>query len=113
MADEPDHEALKRLEERLAEVKRAHQPAPPKDEHYSQASLGWRMVIELVSGLGVGFAIGYGLDTVFGTLPLFLVVFVLLGFAAGVRVMLRTAKEVGDGSQADRSAGGYDGDKGN
>lgn len=113
MADEPDHEALKRLEERLAEVKRAHQPEPPKDEHYSQASLGWRMVIELVSGLGVGFAIGYGLDTVFGTLPLFLVVFVLLGFAAGVRVMLRTAKEVGDkqigGSQADRSAG----DKGN
>lgn len=105
MAEEPDHEALKRLEDRLAEARRAHEPKPPVEEHYSKASLGWRMVIELVSGLGVGFAIGYGLDTVFDTLPLFLVVFVLLGFAAGVRVMLRTAKEVSGDTAAERSAG--------
>lgn len=57
--------------------------------------MAWRMVIELVTGLGVGFGIGYGLDMLFGTLPLFLVLFVLLGFAAGVRVMLGTARELG------------------
>lgn len=51
------------------------------------------MVIELVAGILIGFAIGYGLDAVLGTMPIFLVVFILLGFAAGVRVMMRTATE--------------------
>jgi ATP synthase protein I len=38
--------------------------------------------------------LGYGLDVLFGTLPVFLVVFTLLGFAAGVNVMMRTSKEI-------------------
>ena len=52
------------------------------------------MVIELVVGMLLGLAIGFGLDALFGTRPVFLVVFALLGFAAGVRTMLRTAEEV-------------------
>ena len=30
----------------------------------------------------------------FGTIPLFLVLFILLGLAAGIRVMMRTAAEL-------------------
>jgi ATP synthase protein I len=97
MPVDPDPDRLKRLEDRIAEAKRATAPAPPKDEHYSQASQGWRMVIELVSGLGIGFVIGYGLDWLFGTLPIFLVAMTLLGFAAGVKTMLRTAQEIQKG----------------
>lgn len=67
---------------------------PHMEEHYSQAQAGWRMVIELVTGLLVGFGIGYGLDSLFGTLPIFLVLFTMLGLAAGVRVMMRTAQEL-------------------
>ncbi len=52
------------------------------------------MVIELVAGLGIGFGIGYSLDRFFGTLPLFLVLFVLLGLAAGIKTMIRSADEV-------------------
>ena len=52
------------------------------------------MVIELVAGLGIGFAMGYGLDWLFGTLPIFMVLFTLLGLAAGVKTMLRSAQEV-------------------
>jgi ATP synthase protein I len=52
------------------------------------------MVIELVVGMVLGLGIGWGLDALFGTRPVFLVVFALLGFAAGVRTMLRTAEEV-------------------
>ncbi|GHE03393.1 ATP synthase protein I [Allgaiera indica] len=87
---------MKRLEERIAEAKRAATPKPkPRIEtNLGQANYAWRMVTELVAGLGIGFVIGYALDAWLGTKPLFLVVFILLGFAAGVNVMLRTAKEM-------------------
>jgi ATP synthase protein I len=52
------------------------------------------MVIEMVSGLGIGFGIGYGLDSLFGTIPIFLVLFTMLGLAAGVKTMLNSAKEI-------------------
>ncbi len=55
---------------------------------------GWRMVTELVVGMLMGLGIGYGLDHLLGTLPLFLIIFIMLGFAAGVRTMMRTAEEV-------------------
>lgn len=100
MAEEPDPERLKRLEKRIAEVRKSQEPAPRADDHYSQASQGWRMVIELVSGLGIGFVVGYGADYLLGTLPWFLVTFTLLGFAAGVKTMLRTAQEVQRGQMA-------------
>ncbi|MGO4852590.1 AtpZ/AtpI family protein [Phaeovulum sp. W22_SRMD_FR3] len=103
MSSEPsddDAKKLSQLETRIAEAKKALEPKARADEHFSQANLAWRMVIELVSGLGIGFGIGYGADVVFGTLPIFLVVFTFLGLAAGVRVMMRTAAEVGAGEVA-------------
>ena len=104
MSDEPDPERLKALEERLAATKRANAPKPTVEDHYSAASQGWRMVIELVAGLAIGFGVGYGLDSLFGTMPLFLVLFILLGFAAGVKTMLRTAQEIQTRKQAEPSA---------
>ena len=93
---EPDAaDRLAALEAKLAARRAAD--VPPKahsEEHYSQAQLAWRMVIELVAGLGIGFGIGYGLDSLFGTLPIFLVLFIFLGLAAGVKTMLRSAQEV-------------------
>lgn len=43
-----------------------------------------RVSVELVAALAVGVAIGWGLDRWLGTMPLFLVIFVLLGGAAGI-----------------------------
>ena len=57
-------------------------------------SLAWRMVIELVVSVMVGAAMGWGLDWLFGTLPAFLIVMSLFGFAAGVRMMMRAAEEL-------------------
>lgn len=93
MADADEKERMRALEKRLAEVRGRGAGRSSVAESHSQAQLGWRMVIELVSGLLVGFAIGYGLDSLFGTLPVLMVIFTLLGFAAGVRVMLRSAAE--------------------
>jgi ATP synthase protein I len=92
----PDDHAsrLKALEDRIKAAKGSETEKHHSEEHYSQAQVAWRMVIELVAGLGIGFGIGYGLDSLFGTLPIFLVLFVFLGFAAGVKTMMRTAQEV-------------------
>lgn len=100
MSGEPDPDRLRALAEKLAEVRRARVRPRRGDEDFSAASQGWRMVIELVAGLGIGFGIGYGLDSLLGTLPLFLVLFTVLGFAAGVKTMLRTAREIQDAKQA-------------
>jgi len=98
----PDQrQQMEQLEAKLAAAKQRGAPKPRADEHYSQANMAWRMVIELVAGLGIGFGIGYGLDVLFGTLPIFMVLFVMLGLAAGVKTMLRTAKEIQDKQQAE------------
>jgi len=94
MVDPADKDRLAKLDKRIKDLKGAKAPVSKIEDTHSQAHLAWRMVIELVAGIVIGFGIGYGLDTVFGTIPLFLVLFVLLGFAAGVRVMMRSVKEV-------------------
>ena len=105
MSDDPDPQRLEALKKRIAAARQTPAPRPRPDADLSAASQGWRMVIELVSGLGIGFGIGYGLDLLFGTLPVLLVLFTLLGFAAGVKTMLRTAAEVQAAGRADKSAG--------
>lgn len=97
MTEPSDQERLKALEDRIKAVKgEAAQPSAAAGiaEGHNQAQLAWRMVIELVVGIAIGFGIGFGLDHLFGTMPLFLVTFILLGLAAGIRVMMRTAAEV-------------------
>ena len=69
MADKPappDPDRLKSLDERLTRLKGSQASPPKTEEHYSQAQVAWRMVTELVAGLGIGFGIGYGLDALFG-----------------------------------------------
>jgi len=91
MAEEPDPERLRLLEERIAKAKAAERKPRADKGSFSQGEAAWRMVIELVTGMALGLAIGYGLDVLFGTMPVMIVVFSLLGFAAGVRTMLGTA----------------------
>ncbi len=96
MAEDPEKARLDALEARIQAAKGGDEP-PKKahqDEHYSQAQLAWRMVIELVAGIVIGFGIGFGLDRLLGTGPFLMIVFLGLGFAAGVRTMMRSAAEV-------------------
>lgn len=50
----------------------------------SPLGVGLRVGLELVAALLVAVAIGYGLDRLFGTLPILTVVFIPIGGAAGV-----------------------------
>jgi ATP synthase protein I len=94
MSDGPDPDRMNALEEKLKAKRKAMTPVPAEEHHLSQAQAGWRMVTELVVGLLLGFGFGYGLDLFFETLPIFLIIFTMLGFAGGVRAMMRTAKDI-------------------
>ena len=89
-----DNDPLRDLGAKIESAKQNSVDKPKVEDHHSGLQHAWRMVIELVSGLAVGFGLGYGLDIAFGTLPIFMIIFTLLGFVAGIRTMLSTAKEV-------------------
>ena len=89
-----DNDPLRGLGEKIKSAKRSYEDELKVEDHHLGLQHAWRMVIELVSGLAIGFGLGYGLDVFFGTLPIFMIIFTLLGFVAGIRTMLSTAKEV-------------------
>ena len=103
MEQDPDPNRLRALEDRIEKLKGK---GPVKRTGtgvvFSQGEVAWRMVVELVTGMVLGLAIGFGLDVLFGTRPIFLVIFSLLGFGAGIRVMLGTARQMA--KDAERSA---------
>lgn len=57
----------------------------------SAMARGFRLSSELIAGVLVGFVIGWGIDRWLSTTPLAIIVFVLLGFAAGVLNLMRAA----------------------
>jgi ATP synthase protein I len=46
----------------------------------------------LLAGIVLGFAVGYGLDRLFGTLPLFLLLGVFAGFAVALYAVFMETK---------------------
>ena len=102
LVDGPDPKRLNALEKRLEAKRQERAPKPTEEHHVSQAQAGWRMVTELVVGLLLGFGLGFGLDSALGTLPIFLIIFTMLGFAGGVRAMMRSAEEIGKKNADDK-----------
>lgn len=88
---------LKRLDDRLADIRgeRDGQADRTGDgDRATQASAmarGLRLSSELVAGVLLGAAIGWALDRFLSTSPWGLIVFLLLGFAAGVLNVMRAA----------------------
>jgi ATP synthase protein I len=86
---------LRDLGERLGR----HHPDRPSDSEPGQRptadpsaiARGFRLSTELVAGVLVGAGIGWLLDRWLGSSPLGMIVFLLLGFAAGVLNVMRAA----------------------
>lgn len=91
-AQQNDLDRLNELEKRIKAAKGEDTQSTPEGKDYRGAELGWRMVTELVTGIALGGGIGYAIDYYAGTTPFALIAFVLLGFAAGIKTMLNTAK---------------------
>jgi ATP synthase protein I len=93
---------LQRLGDRLADANRPSEnvDGSRKGVDHSAYARGFRMSTELVAGVLVGAIIGWLLDRWLGITPWGLIVFLLLGFAAGVLNVMRAAGVVRD--QSDR-----------
>src|SRR5205807_738420 len=90
------------LDQRLSEIRdsrklRTDQPGTESGDTAARTSamaLGFRLSSELVAGVVVGAAIGWGFDRLLSTSPFGLIVFVLLGFIAGVVNVVRSAGRI-------------------
>ena len=91
--DEEPVEPVKSFDQRLRDARirqgldvPAAPPNPSRasDADFSAAAVFFRVGVELVSALLVGLLIGWGLERLLGTRPLFLIRFVMLGGDAGI-----------------------------
>ena len=85
---------LEKLDRKLEEFKSKKEKDSPK--RIKVQNDGWRMIIELVTGMLLGVSLGLGLDYMIGSEPIFLIIFSLLGFMAGVKTMMATAKKMNE-----------------
>ena len=104
----PDEAALSArlgsLDHRLSEIRDSRkigtdQPGSESGDGAARASamaLGFRLSSELVAGVVVGAGIGWGFDRLLSTSPFGFIVFLLLGFVAGVVNVVRSAGVASD-----------------
>ena len=101
---EDDDQRLARLRGSLARVREAREAERPGQAEAHEApkgdsgiSLGLRAGSEFVSATVVGAGIGWALDRLVGTNPIFLILFFFIGVAAGVWNVIRLTSPKGGG----------------
>ena len=87
----PDDAALKALKARIQAQQGADEKKPAEGATFSDAGLGYRILVELCVAVGLGVFIGLQVDKYFATKPFGLIIFVLLGFGAGIMTVIRVA----------------------
>ena len=116
MTNDPDKAALEKLGTRLNEAKSDHVDPTriadkPGSEKGNALGLAFRVGVELISAVAVGTAIGWGLDKWLDTRPWLMLVFIVIGGAAGIINVYRMASGFGyaAGYQKNNSNTGSDG----
>lgn len=96
---DPDYRDIKRRLDRLGDelrhAKKEEAPSDPTADARGRAmGMAFRLATELVAGVFVGGGIGWVLDYWLGTAPILLIVFLLLGIAAGLLNSIRAAQRM-------------------
>ena len=96
MADDHDKSSSDRLGELDKRLKRARKADLRGDQQTNRRGtalgLGFRIAVDLVSAVAVGVGLGYFLDWLLGTSPVFLLILMPCGMAAGILNVMRLAK---------------------
>ena len=85
---------LRDLDIKLKNIREKDQKTNYENHAIKSAHIGWRMIIELVIGILIGVILGFTMDSFFNTSPIFLIIMIFFGFAAGIKTMMKTAKEI-------------------
>ncbi|MCT4656081.1 MAG: AtpZ/AtpI family protein [Cohaesibacter sp.] len=89
---------LEDLDAKLAQLSQKEQTGKQGEQTEQTGASGlamaWRLGSEFIAGVFVGGAIGWLVDTWFGLAPWGMIIFVLLGFMAGMLNMLRSAGKI-------------------
>ena len=95
--DDRETEAIKRrlhdLEDKVRGARQRHEP-PSSEAPNRGTAMGeaLKLSTEMIGGVAVGGFIGWALDRWLGTAPILMVMFLLLGGAAGIMNVIRTAQ---------------------
>ena len=89
-----ENDALHRLSQKVNKAHAQRTTERPQRGRGTAIGLAYRLSIELVVGIVVGGYLGWWMDRFFGTKPLFLLLMLSLGMAAGVLNILRTSREM-------------------
>ncbi|MDB2668564.1 AtpZ/AtpI family protein [Alphaproteobacteria bacterium] len=89
-----ERDRLTALEGEISEVRKRHQPVQEDRANMSSLGLAWRMTIEMMVGIGIGGYLGWWLDKALETKPIFMLVLLVLGMAAGLLNSVRMVSEM-------------------
>ena len=86
---------LDTLEKKLSAARQRHQPDDKQGRaNANMLGLAWRLTIEMLAGIGVGGFIGWWIDKVLGTEPIFMLLLLVLGMGAGLMNSVRTVADM-------------------
>ena len=87
-----DQNDIRNLQEKIQAAKKSSSPDTPN----TSKPIGkiMKVVVEIVAAMAVGLGIGILADNYFETRPLFIIIFFLLGSAAGILNVFRVAKSL-------------------
>jgi ATP synthase protein I len=91
---DPDARRLAEIEERLRKAREKRDEVRQVEASNSKLGVAFRLVTELMAGVIVGGALGWGLDRILGTAPFLLIVMFMVGIAAGIFNVVRTAQQM-------------------
>ena len=87
-----DNKQIRSLNQRIKKAKDKSNEGQEKSP--SPIGKAMKIVVEIVAAMAVGLVVGILLDNYFDTRPIFIIIFFLLGSAAGILNVFRVAKSL-------------------
>jgi ATP synthase protein I len=93
----PPDARLESLDERLDRLQQAEAKRTAKVQPDPNLRIGQQVLGQLIGAPAGGFLLGLGLDSLFRTRPLFMLLFLFVGFGVGLRNLIRISKTPPEG----------------
>ncbi len=90
----PKRDRLDALEEKISATRQRQMPSQQAGANASMLGLAYRLLIEILAGIGVGGFVGWWIDKVLDTKPVMMLVLLALGMGAGLMNSIRTVNEM-------------------